>query len=295
MNFSQELIDHVVDFVYDDRRTLCVTRLVSRSWNISARIHFFRKLRLRIVEPIGTDSESRVHKFTRLLDILSTSPDMAYFVREVTIDISGMTIAKWKIYDPLLSNILTQLKRVTTICLRQVYWPQLSPSFRSLLTSLLKSPQLQHLNMRDCSVPSLDFLNSSYALTQLRLSHFHFSKDVDATKTIPPTINESNATTKKNFLQSLYINTKPLKPLLDALLTSSSIDFTKLRSLNLDKINKIDDIPSVCHLLQIAGSSLESLTMWAPICQLPRLYCHFSTTYYLLSISPKMQLSNYRS
>ena len=276
MDFSQELIDHVVDFVYNDYRTLCVTRLVSRSWNISARIHFFRILHLLINEPFDIDSESRVHKFTRLLDILNTSLDMAYFVREVIIDISGMTIAKWKIYDPLLSNILTQLKRVTTIYLYRVHWSKVSPSFRSLLTSLLKSPQLQHLEMMDCSVPSLDFLNSSYALTQLRLTSLHLPEYVDETKTIPPIINESNTTMKKPQLQHLQIDTGPLAPLLYGLLTTSSIDFTKLRSLIL---KEIDDIPSVRHFLQIACSSLESLTMRAPICQLPQLYCHFSTPY----------------
>ena len=268
----QELIDHIVDFVYNDRQTLCAIRLISRSWNISARVHFFRELDLLIPRtlliPVTMPEDGGVDKFTRLLDILNTSPDMAYFVREVIIgNTTGLSMAKWNIYDPLLTRILEQLNRVTTIYLREVNWSQLSPSFSSLLTKLFKSPQLQHLDMWNCRVPSmqvlLDFLNSSCALTGLRLSHIRFSNDVDPAKTY---ITESSTTIKKP-LRRLYIETVPIAPLLYALLTTSpySIDITKLRGLFLDHI---DDIPSVRHFLQVAGSSLESLEMWASICQL---------------------------
>jgi hypothetical protein len=126
-------------------------------------------------------------------------------------------------------------------------------NYPRLLTKLLKSPQLQHLDMWNCRVPSmqvlLDFLSSSCALTGLRLSHIRFSNDVDPVKTFET---ESNTTIKKP-LRRLYIETVPIAPLLYALLTTSpySIDITKLHGLFLDHI---DDIPSVRHFLQVPGS-----------------------------------------
>lgn len=283
MDTPQELIDYIVDFIYNDPQSLCTTRLISRSWNISARVHFFRELDLLIPRrtlPIIPYFESTpklqdpgVHKFTNILNILNTSPDMASFVREVIIgNTNGLSVVKWKIYDPLLSSIMEQLKRVNTIYVREVNWSQLSPSFNSLLTKLSNSPQLQQLDLWNCRVPNmqvlLDFLNSCYALTGLRLSHIRFSDDTNAVTTLLPSphvINEGN-TIMKRPLKRLYIETVPLGPLLHALLTTTtpnSIDITKLHSLFLDHI---DDISSVCHFLQVAGGSLEFLEMWASIC-----------------------------
>ena len=278
----QELIDHVVDFAYNDRHTLCTARLVSRSWNISARVHLFRELDLLIPRtpsctkghPLhSTKSEDpAVHKFKRLLDILITSPDMAYFVQELIIgNTTGLTPAQWKTYDLLLSSIMVQLKRVSTIYVREVDWSQISPSFTNSVTELFKSPYLQHLDMWNCQVPSMevlmDFLNSSCALAGLRLSHIRFSHDLDGAKTLLPTpsVNHKIKSSRKP-LQRLYIETVPLAPMLYALLTTTpgSIDITKLHSLFLDHI---DDIPSVRHFLQVAGGSLESLEMWASACQ----------------------------
>lgn len=281
----QELIDHVVDFAYNDHHTLCATRLVSRSWNISARVHFFRELDLlipktpftlpcRAAKSSATKSEDRgVYKLERLLDILNTSPDMAYFVREVIIgSTTGLNPAQWKIYDPLLSKIVAQLKRVTTIYIREVNWSQLSPSFSNLVIELFKSPQLQHLDIWNCQVPSmqvlLNFLNSSSSLTGLRLSHIRFSDDIDGAKALLIGITNKSNTLKspKRPLQRLHIETVPLASLLYALLTTAPcfIDVTKLQSLFFDYI---DDIPGIRHFLQVAGGSIESLEMWASTCQ----------------------------
>ncbi|KAF8804196.1 hypothetical protein BYT27DRAFT_7225594 [Phlegmacium glaucopus] len=277
----QELIDHVVDFAYNDRQTLCATRLVSRSWNISARVHFFRELDLllpRTPACVGDPLKSQdrgVDKFTKLLDVLNTSPDMAYFVREIIIgNTTGLNPAQWNIYDRLLSDVVPQLKRVTTIYVREVDWSQISPSFINSVTELFESPHLQYLDMWNCQVPSMqvlvDFLNSSCVLAGLRLSHIRFSNNLDAAKALLPAL----SVTKKGLplkwprkpLQRLCIEAVPLSPMLYTLLTITpcSIDVTKLRSLFLEHI---DDIPSVRHFLRVAGGSLESLEIWASACQ----------------------------
>jgi len=282
----QELIDHVVDFAYNDRQTLCATRLVSRSWNISARVHFFRELDLLIPRtslgnktfssPLPpTKSQDRVvDKFERLLDSLNTSPDMAYFVRELIIgNTTGLNPAQWKIYDHLLSDVVAQLKRVTTIYVREVNWSQISPSFIHSVTRLFGSPQLQYLDMWNCQVPSMqvlvDFLNSSCAPAGLRLSHIRFSNDLDgaeALMSLGAMDNINSLKWPKKPLQRLYIEAVPLSPMLYALLTAApcSIDITKLQGLFLEHI---DDIPNVRRLLQVSGGSLESLEMWASACQ----------------------------
>jgi hypothetical protein len=45
--------------------------------------------------PVTVPEDGSVYKFTRLLDILNASPDMAYFVREVIIgNTTGLSMAK---------------------------------------------------------------------------------------------------------------------------------------------------------------------------------------------------------
>lgn len=276
----QELIDHIVDFTYDDHQTLCTTRLICRSWNTSARVHFFRKLDLLIprtsliITPCtNLSAKDGVHKFKTLLEILNTSPDMSYFVKEVIIgNTTGLNPAQWKIYDPLLSNVVAHLKRVTTIYVREVDWSQLSPSFINSLTQLSQSPQLQDLDMWNCQLPSMEILfNFSCAPVGLRLSHIRFSNDFDGAKALLPTlavINKNNTRkSPENPLQRLSIENVPLASLLYALLTTAtpcSIVITQLRCLILDHI---DDIPTVRHFLQVTDGSLESLELRASTCQ----------------------------
>ncbi|KAF8152291.1 hypothetical protein B0H34DRAFT_800753 [Crassisporium funariophilum] len=313
----QELVDHIVDFAHDDRKTLCAARLISRSWNISARVHLFRKLDLLIVKPGHTSAtptaiaktnahvvpsestppaslapthssqclrkpseQTSVDKFKWLLDILQTSPDMPYFVREVVIgNTNKLSRDQWQLYELVLSLVLSKLKRVTTLYLREVDWSSLSPSSATSVMELCQSPELKHLDVWNCQMPSMeglmDFLNFSCGLTSLRLSHIRLesrsqdNNDADPDIVITPhtlgVINKLINRPRKP-LQKLTIETVPLVPMLYALLatTPCSVDITKLKSLFLTHIN---DVPSVRDFLQAAGSSLESLEMWASSCQ----------------------------
>ncbi|KAF8966792.1 hypothetical protein BDZ97DRAFT_1917306 [Flammula alnicola] len=311
----QELLDHIIHFAHDDRSTLCSARLVCHAWNVSARVHVFRRLDLLITEtPTPTDSshidtdslmkpnpanpgniEWGTAKFTRLFQLLHSSPDMAYFVREVIIgNTTQLRPGQWEVYELLFSVILSRLKRVTALYLREVDWCQLSPAFAHSIMGLCQSPNLEHLDVWNCQMPSmeglLDFLNFSCGLSTLRLSHIRIPIPHDQVSAVMPssanigTINKLMQRPRKP-LQTLTIESFPLSPIVYAILatTPCSVDVTKLHSLVLNHVN---DLPSVRRFLRVAGNSLEYLEMRTASCQSRQLTEH---GFINLTLTPRLK------
>ena len=282
----QELIDHIVDFAHDDHTTLSAVRLVAQSWNISARVHMFRRLNLRIaptpcspsrstVQPVQKpgknvlDSTTNVHY---LFELIKSSPDIPHSVRDITIgNTSHLPRGTRDELELLLCLILPQFTRVTTLRITEVNWPDLTPVLAASLMRICRSPNLRHLDVFNCTMPSMDslvdFLNfSCNSLTSLRLSYIRIPRNAEAI--ISPAslagIDKLLCRPRKP-LQRLTIEQVPLGPLIYALLKSTPCWFNieQLSTLSLEDIN---DVPSVCGLLQVAGSSLERLEMRAAKC-----------------------------
>jgi hypothetical protein len=280
----QELIDHVVDYVHHDHTTLSAVRLVSQSWNISARVLMFRQLNLRItpapcsprhptdenIQKPGKNALDSTANIHYLFDLIKSSPDIPLAVRDVTIG-NQLPPGSRDEFELLVSLILAQLKRVTTLRLTELNWPDLSPLLAASLMRICRSPDLMHLDVFNCTMPSIeslvDFLNySCSSLTSLRLSYIRIPRNVEASAAPCSLSGVSKLLCRpKKPLQRLTIEQVPLAQLIYALLKSTpcTFDIKQLSALFLEDIN---DVPSVCGLLQVAGGSLEHLEMRAAKC-----------------------------
>lgn len=117
----QELLDNIIDHLYDDRGTLLSTCLVSRSWAPSSRLHLFRTITLRC--PNHTDGST----FSQFVIFATTHPEMAAFIR--TLKISSLTYPVYRrrsehkrpIVTPrVLHTVIHPLQRLETLHLLDV-------------------------------------------------------------------------------------------------------------------------------------------------------------------------------
>ena len=293
----QELIDHIVDFAHDDHTTLSTVRLVAQSWNISARVHMFRRLNLRItpppclpgrptVQPVQKPSKNALDSTTNvhyLFELIKASPDIPHSVRDITIgNTAQLFLGTRHELELLLCLILSQLKRVTTLRMTEVNWPDLTPVLAASLMRICRSPDLKHLDIFNCTMPSMDslvdFLNfSCNSLTSLRLSYIRTPRNPEAAISPVSLVGIDKLLCRpRKPLQRLTIEQVPLAPLIYALLKSTPCSFNIKQILALS-LEDISDVPSVCGLLQVAGSSLEHLEMRAAKCT-PNFLIHLHFT-----------------
>jgi len=93
-----ELVDRIIDFLYDEPRALAACSLAARSWTATSRYHRFSTVRLISREDWA--------KFDHLIEI---SPTMIRYMRNVTIDVTGVHSARW---FPLCTSF-TSLEHIT--------------------------------------------------------------------------------------------------------------------------------------------------------------------------------------
>ena len=246
----------------------------------------FRCLNLRItptpcsptrpaVQPVqkpgknALDSTTNVHY---LFELIKSSPDIPYSVRDITIgNTAQLPLGTRHELELLLCLILSQLTRVTTLRITEVNWPDLTPLLAASLMRICRSADLRHLDIFNCTMPSMDslvdFLNfSCNSLSSLRLSYIRIPRNAEEAISPVSLVGIDKLLYRpRKPLQRLTIEQVPLAPLIYALLNSTPCLFNikQLLALSLEDIN---DVPSVCGLLQIAGSSLEHLDMRAAKC-----------------------------
>ncbi|OJT03003.1 hypothetical protein TRAPUB_6346 [Trametes pubescens] len=73
-NVPLELSDYIIDFLHKDARTLAVCARVCRAWTPASRFHLFRSIVLQ-----------NHHFTTSFQRLLKTTPDLGYYVRELTV------------------------------------------------------------------------------------------------------------------------------------------------------------------------------------------------------------------
>lgn len=79
-----ELIDRILDFLYDEPKALAACSLVARSWTTTSRYHRFSSVRL-----ISNED------WAKLDSLIETSPAVIGYMRTVTIDVTGANSARW--------------------------------------------------------------------------------------------------------------------------------------------------------------------------------------------------------
>lgn len=115
-----DIVGAIVDILHDDKRTLTACTLVSRAWLHRSHFHLFRSLTY--------DVKSDGSGFSPLLDFLQSSPQLANFIRELTLNgLTKVVLSSYKMsphhevisYSALL-DILDSLPALSDLELRRV-------------------------------------------------------------------------------------------------------------------------------------------------------------------------------
>ncbi|OSD03568.1 hypothetical protein PYCCODRAFT_1466940 [Trametes coccinea BRFM310] len=142
-----ELTDYIIDFLYKDARTLASCAVVCRAWTPASRFHLFRSIVLQ--------DHTFTSSFQRLLRL---SPDLGYYVRE-------LTIAKFV----TASEVFVPAKPPT---------PSINDALPEVFRQLphLRSLTLAHMDLK--SVTDLSALHHP-TLSSLSLSYCQFADFAD--------------------------------------------------------------------------------------------------------------------
>lgn len=158
--FPQELVDHVIDFLWEDDSTLAACSLVSTSWTRSAQLHLFRELTFRSGDDIIV-----------LSDFSQSSPTLCSYVR--TLYLTEHDPDNHVGLDPvLLANILAGLPHLENLHL--VGLPIFPPPFASgsghsslhKIFPKTKGSSLQSLILEDISLRGKYQLRTLHQLFQ---------------------------------------------------------------------------------------------------------------------------------
>ncbi|KAF8217639.1 hypothetical protein K438DRAFT_2006701 [Mycena galopus ATCC 62051] len=185
MGLPQELVDIIVDNIYDDIPSLMYCSMAARTFVNRTRTHLFKKIQ---INPPGDPPFSSCQKFYQLL---SSSPHIAPLVEDLCIVtvFSATPGSSWIMADPTLSLVLPllNLKRISLIenasrgwtdsGKYSMNWSKMEPSLRSALTSVFSSPRLEAVHLRGIVIDSLcqllSLFNEATRLEEMSLSRLY--------------------------------------------------------------------------------------------------------------------------
>ncbi|KAI0786724.1 hypothetical protein C8Q75DRAFT_264148 [Abortiporus biennis] len=122
-SFPQELLDHIIDFLHDDKKALCTCSLICRSFLQTARYHLWRSLHITTrTEPSDKTT------FRQFLDHLQSSPStFCENIQFLTLDGNNdiHTASNWAVYArtvhlDFLFELLNQLPSLRELKLLHV-------------------------------------------------------------------------------------------------------------------------------------------------------------------------------
>ena len=173
----QELVDHIIDHLHDDRLTLNNCSLVSRAWLPTSRLHLFAKVSLT-VSPTNTLAPTELCK--RLHRLLSATPSLIPNIRELDIceglagqpqtgphgAIRSTTWVTTERTFPQLLKLLTHLQRVEFSGQSTLHWATLPPSLQGALRHVFGLPFLTYIRLKSWSFTSFGDLADLLACCQ---------------------------------------------------------------------------------------------------------------------------------
>ena len=272
----QELIDLVVDNIHDDRRSLIKASLICRSWALATRPHLFRRAVFHIgFRPIPHSSDRydsndldvlpSFYRFQLLDEIIHDRPSIAYNIHDVVISSDKNHQALlWNQSEPFITQILSRLRCVKSLTLRDIEWKCLSMQCRQSLVSIFSSPSLEHVDLHAFDVElSIVFKLLALAknLKSVRMAH------------TPTVVSYDNCyfeqPTERIALRSLELGPQVEQLALHMLEPESPIVISRLHHL---RMTHVTDVAACGQLLRAAGKSLEILELWAPTSGLSFLF-----------------------
>ncbi|KAF9455363.1 hypothetical protein BDZ94DRAFT_1370405 [Collybia nuda] len=187
----QELVDHIIDHLYDDPLTLSNCSLTSRAWLPTSRLHIFAKIGFK-VSPLHTVPPNELCK--RLYHLLTASPDIIPNIRELEIcegsPIGGTAspgcsttwVATERTLPPLL-KILTNLQRLEFGSRTTMHWGLLPLPLQNAIFYVFGLPSLAYIRLKSWSFPTFSDLTELLSFCQnlkgLALSDTRVCGDTD--------------------------------------------------------------------------------------------------------------------
>ena len=249
----QELSDMILDFLHDDVATLCSAGLVCKSWVPTSRFHLFSEVLFspwygtHVFELMRAEY-STVPPYVRSLNISGSSD--VNFVRHVDETIRRL---------PLLSNL-------KTLHLVDINMTILTLVAKKKLTALLQN--LTTLNLYCCKVrnyfslyldsfatleqfetvnQAIDFIAAAQCLEDITLEGVHCSESCNYSSQaiVPP-------------LRRIMFRT-PLDNIMDWICRCHPTP--SVRSLEIRRIDKDNEITIICKFIRHLGSALENLAI----------------------------------
>lgn len=154
--FPQEIIDMIVDYLYDSKKALFACSLVSRSWLPSSRVHLFQTLNICQIDR-HFDSSFGAKAFDTLLvqsdqhDSISITPhirDLRLYAE------ASCDHGQWFMIEfGTMLSIMSKVPRLRTLRLERVSL-YCDAQSTALIHSQMKRFQLQHLVLQDFDVVS---------------------------------------------------------------------------------------------------------------------------------------------
>ncbi|KAF9050535.1 hypothetical protein BJ165DRAFT_1458567 [Panaeolus papilionaceus] len=167
-SLPQELVDNIVDHLYDDRQSLSNCTLISHAWLPASRHHFFSKISLK-APSLNTSGGPVIlpqEKCRRLHALLVESPHLIPNIRELEIcegsplhhpfpDVQCSTT--WVTTERTLTSLfkmLTHVRRLDFAATSTFHWSLLPPTFLSAFHTFLSRPSLQYLRLHSWLFPN---------------------------------------------------------------------------------------------------------------------------------------------
>lgn len=272
--FPQEIIDHIIDCLYNDTNTLINTNAVCRAWHHSSRGHLFHRIELSVPDSIDwgdeiddTNPGAALTKYNALLALLDHNLGIEPAIREVVISHAHLLgTSSWRDLEPTLSLILRKLRHVQKVRLSEVYFGNLSSDFQESLLIVCRSASVTNLDVWNCQTSTfLDLTRLIASLLHLKTLQMSFVR-AKTTQRCTDLVKRNRPDGAATQLHSLGLESCPLEPVINWLLDpESSIDLTCLDQLRVIQLEDTPHFSTIYHrLIRVSGHSLRSLDILAP-------------------------------
>jgi hypothetical protein len=250
-----ELVEHIIDYLYNSPEDLRSCALVCKAWVAPCRFHLFHTICFNYLLSLPP--------CRRLQSVIQRSPHVAFCVRELYFSPSRPIEDLERVeLDTILPQIFRSFTRLRKLVLGPLSWDELTSNVKKLLEDILALPSLVHLDAQEATFPSAkSFLDLVHP--QLKRLHGYYDYDYDGGSELMNREDGWEMVVERQpcHLEHLEWDCDTGR-FIDWLLESQSlIDISTVRTLYLGEVDVEGPQHPVTRLLRTMGKSLEHLTI----------------------------------
>ncbi|KAF8992507.1 hypothetical protein BDQ17DRAFT_1546455, partial [Cyathus striatus] len=238
----ETIIGRVAILEDDSQSSLKSCTLVCKSFLELSRRHLFFKIFL-----FHYGDTPSLDRYLRFVSLLTSSPELALYIREITIFNSTISSLHGNIFNyPTLSDILGLLRNIRSLNLYfmdpgSISWESLEYSFQTLFANMLSFSLLEHVSLYGLkNIPRalIQYLARISSLSLCRTGFDSFDQHV---------LNKYRCNLKSLCISTL--NLEEVQPF---------IDFMSETNSKLEKIEVLEDCQRNCDDIKIARRIMET-------------------------------------